>query len=111
MKKSAKGIAYIALYVDDNRMRGNMATMDNAIEALKNKGLLLKIVKGRQDYLSCRIKFSKDKKRAWLGQPNLIKTMEKKFGKLMQNVQTHKTWGAPTFLIIRPMVESKKISA
>ena len=50
-----------------------MAAIDNSIEALKSKGLVLKIVEGLQDYLSCKIKFSGDKKRARLGQPNLKK--------------------------------------
>ena len=42
MKKSAKGIVYIALYIEDNSMIGNMATIYNTIEALKNNGLVLK---------------------------------------------------------------------
>ena len=66
-KKSANSIVYIALY--DSLMIGNIATIDDAIRALKNKGLVLKIVEGLQDYLPCEIKFSEDKKRAWLGQP------------------------------------------
>ena len=62
-----KGIVFIAIYVDDNLMIGDMATIDNAIKALKNKGVVLKILNGLQGYLSCKIKFTKDKKRAWLG--------------------------------------------
>ena len=64
VKKSAKGIVYVALYVDDYLMIGDIAAMDDAIKALKNKGLVLKIVEGLQDYLSCKIKFSDDKKHA-----------------------------------------------
>ena len=37
--------------------------------------------------------------------------MEKKFGKHMQDVWGHKTPGAPQFLIMRPMIDSEKISA
>ena len=44
-------------------MKGDIATIDDAIEPLKNKGLVLKIVEGLQNYLSCKIKFSDDKKR------------------------------------------------
>ena len=110
VKKSVKVIVYIALYVDDNLMIGDMATINNAIKAFKNKELVPKIVEGLQDYLSCKIMFFKGKKRAWLGQWHLIKNMEKKFGKLVQDVQSYKTPSAPKFLIIRPMVESKKIS-
>ena len=38
MKKSAKGIGHVALYVDDNLMIGGMAAIDNAITVLKSKG-------------------------------------------------------------------------
>ena len=76
------------MYVDDNLMIGNNTPIDDITESLKNKGLVLKIVEGLQDYLSCKIKFSKDKKRAQLGQPHIIKNMEKKFDELVQNVQS-----------------------
>ena len=56
-------------------------------------------MEGLQDYLSCKIKFLKDKKRAWLGQPHLIKNMEKKFGEHIQDILSHKTPGMPKFLI------------
>ena len=38
-----------------------MAVIDYAIEALNSKWLVLKIVEGLQDYLSCEIKFFDDK--------------------------------------------------
>ena len=110
VKKSVKGIVYIALYIDNNVMVRYIATIDDAIEALENKGLVLKVMEGLQDYVSCKIKFSDDKKQAWLGQPHLIKNMEKKFGRLVQNVWSHNTPGTPKFLIMRPMVENKKIN-
>ena len=50
-------------------MIGDMAIIEDAMEVLKNKGLVLKIVEGQQDYLSCKINLSEDKKRAWLGHP------------------------------------------
>ena len=54
-------------------MIDNSAKVDDAILVLKNKVLVLKLVEGLQGYLSCEIKISKDKKRAWLEQPHLIK--------------------------------------
>ena len=39
-------------------MIGDIATIDDAILALKDKELVLKIVDGLQDYLSCKIKIS-----------------------------------------------------
>ena len=64
IKKSAKGIVYIALYINDILMVGNVDAIDDAITALKNNGLVLKVVEGLQDCLSCKMKFSLDKKRA-----------------------------------------------
>ena len=90
-KKEHERIVYVALYVDDNLMVGDIVAIDNAIEALKNKGLVLKIMDGLQDYLSCKIKISDGKKCAWLGQPNLIKNLESKFGGLVNKVWSHKT--------------------
>ena len=97
--------------MEDNLIVGDVKAIDNTITALKNNGLILKVVEGLQDYLSCEIKFSEDKKRAWLGQPYLIKNMEKKFGEFIQDVWSHKTTGMTKFLIIRPTVNSEKISA
>ena len=108
VKKSAKGIVFVALYIDDNLMIGDMATTDYVIEPLKRKGLLLKIVEGLEDYLSCKIKFSDDKKREWLGQSHIIKNVEEKFGKLVQDVWSHKTPGMPKFLIVRPTVKVRR---
>ena len=45
-------------------MIGDKATIDDAILVLKNKGLVLKIMEALQDYLSCEIKISDDRKRA-----------------------------------------------
>ena len=86
VKKSAKGMVYIALYVDDNLMVSNITAINDTTEASKSKGLVLKIVEGLQDYLSCKIKFSKDKKHALLGLPHLIKNLKNKFGGLVKDI-------------------------
>ena len=64
-----KGTAYLALYMDDNLMIGDIAAINDAIEVLKNKGLVLKIMEGLQDYLSCKVKFSDNKKHSWYDSP------------------------------------------
>ena len=45
VNKSAKGIVYVALYVDDKLMVGNIEAIYNVIAALKESKLLLKIMK------------------------------------------------------------------
>jgi len=37
----------------------------------------------------------KDGGKAWIGQPHLFKMWEKKFGTLVENLQSHKTPGTP----------------
>ena len=79
MKKKSKRIVYIALFIDDNLMICIMEFIDNTIMALKENGLVLKIMERLQDYLSCEIKFALYKKRAWLGQPHFVKNLKTKF--------------------------------
>ena len=107
VKKSAKGIVHVALYIDDNLMVGIIEAIDNAISAHKHN---LKVMEGLLDYLSRKLKFSEDKKRTWFRQPHLTKNMKKTFGKHMQDIWSHKTPGMPKFLIVRPVVDSEKIS-
>ena len=64
MKKSAKCKVYIALYVDDNSMWGNPGAIVEAIKALQKHELLLKVMEGLQEYLSCEVEFSTDERRA-----------------------------------------------
>ena len=110
VKNSAKGVVYIALFVDNNLMVGDIEAIDDAISALKNIGLVLKVMERWQDYLSCKIKFSKDKKRTWLRQPHLIENVGKKFCNDMQNVWSHNTPGTSKFLIVRPIIDNEKFS-
>ena len=49
-------------------MIGDVESIDNASVALKKNLLVLKFVEGLKDYLSCEVRFSVDKKKAWLGQ-------------------------------------------
>ena len=39
-----------------------------------------------------------------------MKNLEKKFGKQVQDVWSHKTPGMPKLLIMRPMIDNEKIS-
>ena len=59
------------------------------------------------------IQFNKDKTRAWLGQPHLIKNLQDKFGEMVRNLQTCRTPGTPGQGIVRlkkddPVVEVSK---
>ncbi len=58
------GLVFIALYVDNNLMVGHPKAIDDAIEGVKENGLILKVKDELNDYLSCEIKFLDNKKKA-----------------------------------------------
>ena len=60
-----RGTVYVTLYVDDNLMVGNVKDIDEETVAIKQNGLVLKILVGLQDNLSCEVRFLRAKKRAW----------------------------------------------
>ena len=68
---------HVALYVDDHLLIGDAEAINEAIKALKENSLVLKIVEGLQDYLFCKVTFSTDKRRVPLGQPHLFKNLAK----------------------------------
>ena len=91
VKKSDIGIVSVALYKDHNLTMCNIETIDYAIAALKENGLVLKVVERLLDYLSCEVKFLANKKRALLVQPHLIENLVKKFGEQVRNIFSNKT--------------------
>lgn len=109
-RRCSKGIVYIALYVDDCLCIGHRAAIEDTIAKIKASGLNVTVEDTLKDYLSCEISFSKDRKKAWLGQPNLIKKLEKKFQSLVSNLQTYRTPGTPGQGVMRPQTEEEKIS-
>ena len=48
---------YIALYRDDNLLVENPEAIHKVVELLSTSELILKLVHGLQDYLSCKVKF------------------------------------------------------
>ena len=62
---------------------------------MRENNLILKVEGDLEDYLSCEIKLSKDKKKAWLGQPHLIANLEKNFGNEVKGLIKYLTPGTP----------------
>ena len=101
VKQSSLGIVFIALYVDDNLLVGHPKAIEDAIQQMKKHGLILKIEDDLKDYLSCEIQFSKDRTKAWLGQPHLISNLESKFGNDVKKLREYKTPGTPNLNMVR----------
>jgi hypothetical protein len=81
-QRSNKGIVYVACYVDNIFAVGHK-------EAIKE--VIVKFQDEITDYLSCNILFNHNKSIAWLGQPHLIKNIERIFGALVEKLQKYRT--------------------
>ena len=109
-KQSDKGICFIALYVDDNLLVGHPAAIDDAIRQMRKHDLILKIEDTLHDYLSCELKFSNDRSKAWLGQPHLISNLEKTFGTEVSSLRSYLTPGTPGMHQIREEDPALRVS-
>jgi hypothetical protein len=103
IKKDRNMMAIVATYVDDCLFVGNDKLIQETVEGIKKWGLQVKIEDDLSEYLSCKILFSKDKSKAWLGQPHLFKNLEEKFGDMVRNLQTYRIPGTLNQGIVRPM--------
>ena len=99
-RRNKKGIIFIGIYVDNCYCCGHKEAINETIDQLIQSGFGVKVEDNLMDYLSCNIVFDKDKKKAWLGQPHLIKNLEQKFGELVANLQRYRTPGTPGVRIV-----------
>ena len=84
-RKNELGVVFVGVYVDDCYVVGNKAAVEDVTTGLQRKtrcaeAFSVTVTDDTSDYLSCDVVFSKDGKRAWLGQPHLIKNLRKHFG-------------------------------
>ena len=110
IKRANLGTVFASIYVDDNFCVGHTPALKSFVEDLKQQGLTVKVSDKLTDYLSCSIKISKDKKRAWIGQPHLIAKLREKFGHLVKDMQSYRTPGTPGQRIVKVQEDWKKIS-
>jgi hypothetical protein len=108
IRRSSKGIVMLVIHVDDCFTVGNIEAIQETIKLIEEKGFELK-VEEVTDYLGCEILINKQRTKAWLGQPTMIKKIETTFGKLIKSSCVYKTPGTPSYNIIRPTNENEQI--
>ncbi len=96
--------------MDDDFCVGHRSALSAFVEDLKKQGLTVKVSEKLTDYLSCSIKFLKDKKSAWIGQPHLIAKLRENFGYLVDKMQSYCTPGTPGQRVVRVLKDWQKIS-
>ena len=68
-RHSKDGVVFIAIWVDDSLLVGDMQAINQTIYDLRKKGYTLKVEGTLYDYLSCEITFDKEKNTGWLDPP------------------------------------------
>ena len=78
-KEDEEGVCIIIIYIDDMLIIGREEAIDDAIKVLQ--GIFqVKDPTSLEDYLGVQIVQSDDGKKAWLGQPTIIKSLKTQFG-------------------------------
>jgi hypothetical protein len=109
IRRDKSGVVYMGVHVDDIYACGDKEALDDAIIGLK-RHFKIKIEDHLSDYLSCEIRFNANKTKAWIGQPHLLKGLEKKFGDMVKSSQTYRTPGTPGKGVQRPKEGDERIS-
>ena len=78
-KEDERGVCIIIIYIDVMLIIGKEEAIDDAIILMQGH-FQVKDPTSLEDYLGVQIVQSDDGKKAWLGQPTIIKSLEKQFG-------------------------------
>ena len=93
-KEDEKEVCIIIIYIDDILIIGRAEATDDAIKVLQDH-FQVKDPMSLEDYLGVQIVQSDDGKKAWLGQPTIIKSLEKQFGEKVAKKKMTITPGTP----------------
>ena len=102
-KEDEEGICIIIIYIDDMLIIGKEEAIDAAIKVLQGH-FQVKDPTSLEDYLGVQIVQSNDGKKARLGQPTIIKSLEKQFGERVAKKKMTIAPGTPGFLVERWMI-------
>ena len=99
--KTGKSEIYMGTHVDDSLTVGKLEDIKKLQEHMNKEGLTTKCEEV-DEYLGCKVAFSKDGKKAWLGQPETIKKLEREFGEDVKKLKSYTVPGTPGIGVLRP---------
>ena len=105
MKKDEAGTCYVLTYVDDNLVVGDRKAIEKVLKDVEQSEFNFTVENKLTDYLSCEIVADKIKKKAWIGQPHMVKKIIKTFEEEYKGMQVYGTPGTPGFQIVSPKEE------
>ena len=108
-KQNELGICIIIIYVDDMLIIGKKEQLQEFKNKIQ-KEFSVKIQHNLADYLGCEFHMNTVKRRGWLGQPSIIKSLEPKFGERAIKERLSLTPGTPRFTARRQENLEDKVS-
>ena len=99
----------IIIYVDDMMVIGHKESIIDVQERVE-KVFSMKTENNLADYLGCEFHMNRNKTKGCLGQPSIIRSLEK-FGKNAMKHRPGLTPGAPRFIAMRATDEEDKFPA
>jgi hypothetical protein len=103
-------LVMICIYVDDGLALGLKSELLKFFAELLAEGIKTTFSETMGDYLSCEIKMDSGMNKAWLGQPHMVKKIEKTFGSMVKRMPKYKTPGTPGQGLVRPKDGDAKVS-
>ena len=99
--ESGRPMLYMGTHVDDSLVVGKLKDIEALKDHMEKHGLKTKCEKF-DEYIGCKVVFSKDGKKAWLGQPDTIKKLEREFREEARKLRKYSVPGTPGIGILRP---------
>ena len=96
-KEDEKEVCIIIIYIDDMVIIGKEEAIDDGIKVLQGH-FQMKDPTSLEDFLGVQIVQSDDGKKAWLEQPTIIKSLEKRFGERVAKKKMTVAPGTPGFI-------------
>ena len=107
--KDDKPILYVGTHVDDSMTVGKIEDINEMVKHMEKEGLTTKCEE-LKEYLGCNVVFSQDRKKAWLGQTETVKKLEREFGEDVKKLRKYTVAGTPGVGILRPKSEEEKVN-
>ena len=96
-REDERGVCIIIIYIDDLFIIGKETAIDAAIKVLQDN-FQVQDPTSLEDYFGVQIVQSDDGKKAWLGQPTIIKSLEEQFGERVAKKKMTITTGTQGFI-------------
>jgi len=97
------------MYVDDNLIVGSRKAIDNPTKEIKAI-FSVTVSPIATEYLGCEIDVAENYSCGWIGQSDLYKNLEKKFGNMLKGQPVTETPSTPGFHVVRNISEAVFIS-